>query len=74
MQYAQTGALQGVHAPMRETQEQDETAAAELRPLRMLRSGAGEEQRIDKFEVLSSKRPLWKRDLGRLWTVIAEFN
>jgi hypothetical protein len=28
-------------------------------------SGAGEEQRIDKFEVLSSKRPLWKRDEER---------
>jgi hypothetical protein len=63
-----------VHAPMRETQEQDETEAAELQPLRMSRSGAGEEERIDKFEVLSSKRPLWKRDLGPLWTVIASTN
>jgi hypothetical protein len=37
------------------------------------RSNADEEQKIDKSgskEVLSSKRPLWKRDLAAAWAIM----
>jgi hypothetical protein len=36
-------------------------------------SNAEEEQKIDKSgskEVLSSKRPLWKRDLAAAWAIM----
>jgi hypothetical protein len=47
------------------------TAAGES--LGMARSNAEEEQKIDKSgsnEVLSSKRPLWKRDLAAAWAIM----
>jgi hypothetical protein len=39
----------------------------------MERSNAEEEQKINKSgskEVLSSKRPLWKRDLAAAWAIM----
>jgi hypothetical protein len=47
------------------------TAAGEF--LLTERSNADEEQKIDKSgskEVLSSKRPLWKRDLAAAWAIM----